>query len=156
MTRPDIAYAMSQAATFMSRPKDAHHKAVKRILRYLKGSEKLGIRYQKEDEAAPGCVNIIGYSDASYGDLPKGQSSFGYVFMLSGGAVAWKAGKLRAVSGCSICGHVYKGARLRQGYQRCLYCRRRFGEPRKHDDNFVDCSRCGTAGKCQTLHRFSQ
>ena len=47
-----------------------------------------------------------------------------------------------------------KRARLRQGYQRCLYCRRRFSEPRKHDDNFVGCNRCGTAGKCQTLRAF--
>ncbi|CAK7264022.1 Histone acetyltransferase [Sporothrix epigloea] len=38
-----------------------------------------------------------------------------------------------------------EGARPRQGYQRCLYCRRRFGEPRKYGDNFVECNRCGTA-----------
>ncbi|CAK7236979.1 Histone acetyltransferase [Sporothrix bragantina] len=32
-----------------------------------------------------------------------------------------------------------------EGFQHCLYCRRRYGEPRKYDDNFVDCGICGTA-----------
>ena len=37
-TRPDISYAVSQVAKYMSDPGMEHWKAVKRILRYLKGS----------------------------------------------------------------------------------------------------------------------
>ena len=69
MTRPDLAYAVSQAARFMSKPKQIHHKAVKRLLRYLKGSQHLGIRYYKSEATASNRATISGYSDASYGDL---------------------------------------------------------------------------------------
>ncbi|CAK7197553.1 Histone acetyltransferase [Sporothrix eucalyptigena] len=34
-----------------------------------------------------------------------------------------------------------------EAFERCLYCRRHYGEPRKYDENFVDCSSCGTAGE---------
>ena len=37
-SRPDIAMAVSQAARFTHNPKQSHAKAVKRIVRYLKGT----------------------------------------------------------------------------------------------------------------------
>ena len=38
-TRPDIAYAVSYLARFMSNPGRAHWEAVKRVIRYLKGTK---------------------------------------------------------------------------------------------------------------------
>ena len=38
-TRPDIAYAVSYLARFMSNPGHMHWEAVKRVIRYLKGTK---------------------------------------------------------------------------------------------------------------------
>ena len=37
-TRPDISYAVGMVSRYQSNPGKAHWKAVKRILRYLKGT----------------------------------------------------------------------------------------------------------------------
>jgi hypothetical protein len=46
-TRPDITYSVSQCAKFSSKPKNAHWWALKKILRYLKGTIDYGIHYKK-------------------------------------------------------------------------------------------------------------
>jgi hypothetical protein len=48
-TRPDIAFAVGVASQFMEDPRHSHLKVVKRILRYVKGTENLGLLYQKTD-----------------------------------------------------------------------------------------------------------
>ena len=47
-TRPDITYAVSNAAKFSSHPTAKHWTGVKRIMRYLKGTTNLGLFYSKE------------------------------------------------------------------------------------------------------------
>lgn len=42
-SRPDIAFAVNQCARFTHCPKDSHATAVKRILRYLKGTKDRGM-----------------------------------------------------------------------------------------------------------------
>ena len=42
-TRPDIAYAVGTLARFSSKPNQSHWTAIKRVLRYLKGTSNLGI-----------------------------------------------------------------------------------------------------------------
>ena len=64
-SRPDIAFSVGLCARFQSNPKETHHKAVKRILRYLKGTDDLSLFYLKSD-----VYDLKGYSDADYaGDL---------------------------------------------------------------------------------------
>ena len=46
-TRPDIAFSVHQVCQFMQKPMLDHFTAVKRILRYLKGSYHCGITFQK-------------------------------------------------------------------------------------------------------------
>ena len=49
-TRPDIiSYAVSQVARFSSSPTKDHWKAVKHILRYLRGTSDLGIQVEKTE-----------------------------------------------------------------------------------------------------------
>jgi Reverse transcriptase (RNA-dependent DNA polymerase) len=45
-TRPDIAFVVGIASRFMEDPKNPHLKVVKRILRYVKRAEDLGLFYQ--------------------------------------------------------------------------------------------------------------
>ena len=42
-SRPDIMFAVCLCARFQSNPKESHLKAVKRILRYIKGTTNLGL-----------------------------------------------------------------------------------------------------------------
>ena len=58
-TRPDIAFAVNSVARFNSNPQSDHWKALKRVLRYLKGANNVGILYRQD-----GSDKCIGFSDA--------------------------------------------------------------------------------------------
>ena len=92
-TRPDILYAVVTAARFMHDPGEVHWAAVKRILRYLKGTTNYGIHYQKTQ--FKGVVRLQGYSDASWGsdDVDTYKSNTGFVMLLSQKPVSWKSVK---------------------------------------------------------------
>ena len=88
-TRPDLAYVVGLISRFMERPTDLHQQAVKRVLRYLKGTTDLGIFYKRG-----GGDELIAFSDSDYaGDIEDRKSTSGYVFLLSSGAVAWSSKK---------------------------------------------------------------
>ncbi|KAL4182876.1 hypothetical protein AMTRI_Chr11g152410 [Amborella trichopoda] len=88
-TRPDVSFVMSLVSCFQSNLGEEHWKAVKRILRYLKGTMSYTLTYKGGTEIA-----IEGYLDASYlADPDDAKSISGYVFMHGGGAVSWKSKK---------------------------------------------------------------
>ena len=81
-TRPDICYAVGSISKFQSNSRLAHWKAVKRILRYLKGTADYVLCYQGSD------LRMIGYSDANWGsDLDERKSRSRYDFLLSNGTI---------------------------------------------------------------------
>ena len=97
-TRPDITYAVSNVAKFCAQPTKQHWIAVKRIMRYLKGTVKLGLLYSKD-----GSRKCIGYSDADWaGDIDDRRSTSGYLFQVSGAAVSWRSKKtvMRGIVNC--------------------------------------------------------
>eukprot|EP00253_Pinus_taeda_P022881 PITA_22881 len=47
-TRPDISFAVGILSRFMQKPCEGHWSAAKRVLRYLKGTQDLGIKYTQE------------------------------------------------------------------------------------------------------------
>jgi hypothetical protein len=71
----------------MGKPTELHLQAVKRALRYLKGTINFGIFYKKG-----GSESLVGYADSDY-DLEDQKSTSGYVFMLGSRAVAWSSKK---------------------------------------------------------------
>jgi len=86
VTRPDIMCAVGQLSQFNSNPSSKHLAAAKRVLRYLKGTSKLGITY------SPPITRLTGYSDADWaGDVNTRRSTTGYVVMLNNGAIAWRS-----------------------------------------------------------------
>ncbi|MCH81846.1 copia-type polyprotein, partial [Trifolium medium] len=90
-TRPDLAYSVCLVARYMDRPTEMHVAAIKRILRYLKGTLTDGIMYKKETGER---LELVGWSDSDYaGDLNDRKSTSGYVFMLSSGAISWSSKK---------------------------------------------------------------
>ena len=95
-TRPDIAFAVSHVARFCSSPTKEHWTAVKRILRYLKGTPNYGLTYSRNVNTDG---TLIGYSDADWaGDANDRKSTSGYFFMMSGAAVSWKSQKQTCVA----------------------------------------------------------
>lgn len=92
-TRPDICYAVGFVSRFQSNPGLAHWKAVKRILRYLKGTEDYVLCYQGTN------LRLIGYSDADWGsDLDERKSTSGYAFLLNNGAITWSSKKQSCIA----------------------------------------------------------
>jgi hypothetical protein len=90
-TRPDLTYSVCLVARFMDRPTEMHMMAVKRIMRYLKGTLTHGVMYKHKPD---GKFELIGWSDSDYaGDLNDRKSTSGYVFMLGTGAVSWSSKK---------------------------------------------------------------
>ena len=83
--RHDLMYVLGLVSRYMEKPTQLHMMVVKRILRYLRGTTKLGICYQK----GGGTNGLIVYSDSDYaGDFYDRRSASGYMFMISFGVVA--------------------------------------------------------------------
>uniref|UniRef100_A0AAV1UWJ1 Integrase catalytic domain-containing protein n=1 Tax=Peronospora matthiolae TaxID=2874970 RepID=A0AAV1UWJ1_9STRA len=79
-TRQDIAYAVGYVSRFMENPQQEHWTAVKRIFRYLQGTNSHGLRFQPSDK-----IDFRGYSDADWAsDHADRKSTSGYTFMLMG------------------------------------------------------------------------
>ncbi|CAL8999350.1 unnamed protein product, partial [Prunus brigantina] len=92
-TRPDIAFSVNQACQFMHNPMESHVVAVKRILRYLKGTLDFGIHFQ------PGILNLQAYSDADWaGDPNDRRSVSGYIVYLGSSPISWASKKQHTVS----------------------------------------------------------
>ncbi|KAJ3529254.1 hypothetical protein NM688_g7878 [Phlebia brevispora] len=93
-TRPDIAFAVQSLSQFSSRPSQQHWTAVKHVLRYLKGTEGLGITYGLTADAP-----LIGYSDADWGQaLTDRRSVSGFAFLFAGDAITWSSKKQPTVA----------------------------------------------------------
>ncbi|KAH9782310.1 hypothetical protein KPL71_008845 [Citrus sinensis] len=86
---PDISHAVSVVSRYMASPGKEHWKGVKWILRYLKGTLNVGLVYGKNSGTEEG---LWGYVDSDYaGDLERKRSLTGYLFMLNGCLINWKA-----------------------------------------------------------------
>jgi histone deacetylase 1/2 len=92
-TRPDIAFSVNQACQFMHNPMESHVVAVKRILRYLRGTLDYGIHFQ------PGTLNLQAYSDADWAGDPNDRHSIsGFVVYLGSSPILWASKKQHTVS----------------------------------------------------------
>ncbi|GJT64826.1 ribonuclease H-like domain, reverse transcriptase, RNA-dependent DNA polymerase [Tanacetum coccineum] len=49
-TRPDLSYSVGLLSRFMQEPKEQHMKAIKQVLRYVKGTKDYGITYKHNGE----------------------------------------------------------------------------------------------------------
>jgi hypothetical protein len=82
----NIAHAVGVLSRAMATPKKADREASKRVLRYLKGAEQDGIVFGGNSRG------IKAYCDADFaGDRETRKSRTAYVFILNGGAVAWRS-----------------------------------------------------------------
>ena len=90
-TRPDIAYAVSQAARFSHNPKKSHASAVKTIIRYLSGSKDQGVIYKRPKNLRLDC-----YVDADFAGLYGREPPENPISVKS------RTGYIMSVGGCYI------------------------------------------------------
>ncbi|KAD5508934.1 hypothetical protein E3N88_16637 [Mikania micrantha] len=91
-TRPDLSYFVGYASRYMQTPKQVQ--ALKQILRYLKGTTKLGLFYQRG-----GSDVLHGFKDSSYSaDRDDGRSITGMIFFYGERPVTWNFHKQATVA----------------------------------------------------------
>ena len=84
-SRPDVMQPVGQVARFQAAPKESHIIAVKRILRYLKGTEEYGLWYPKGNN-----LIIQAFTDAYWaGSIDDRKSTCGASFYLGGCLISW-------------------------------------------------------------------
>ena len=97
-TRPDIAYAVNCVARYVQKPKVAHWNACKRVLRYLRGTSNLGLRFTGTTGNANFTCESV-FSDADWGSDPTDRRSVtGYAVKMSHCAVSWVSKKQTTVA----------------------------------------------------------
>ncbi|RVX21766.1 Retrovirus-related Pol polyprotein from transposon RE1 [Vitis vinifera] len=93
-SRPDIMYSVCLCAIFQSCPKESHLSAVKRILKYLKGTMDIGLWYPKGDN-----FKLIGYSDADFtGCKVERKSTNDTCHFIGYSLVSWNSKKQNSIA----------------------------------------------------------
>jgi len=96
-TRPDICFAVNRVCQFMHAPTDSHWAAVKRILRYLRGTASHGLYITRSSSFA-----LHGFTDADWaGSVEDRKSTSGYLVFFGQTPISWKSGKQRTVASSS-------------------------------------------------------
>ena len=99
-TRPDIMYAVHQIAKYSSDPRQSHGEAILYLIRYLKKTRELGIRFKPDPKKGFEC-----YCDADFSGLwnktfapvdpSTSKSRSGWIIFYAGCPVSW-ASKLQS------------------------------------------------------------
>ncbi|BBN68753.1 hypothetical protein Prudu_560S000100 [Prunus dulcis] len=92
-SRPGITFSVNQACQFIHNPMESHVMAVKRILRYLKGTIDFGIHFQH------GLLNLQTYSDDDWAVDPNDRRSIlGCIVYLVSSPISWASKKQHTIS----------------------------------------------------------
>ncbi|PNX58596.1 copia protein, partial [Trifolium pratense] len=93
-SRPDIMFSVCMCARFQANPKESHLSAVKRIMRYLIGTQKMGLWYPR----GTNCT-LVGYSDSDFaGCKMDRKSTSGTCHLLGNSLVSWHSKKQASVA----------------------------------------------------------
>ncbi|GJX97393.1 ribonuclease H-like domain-containing protein [Tanacetum coccineum] len=86
-TRPDLSYAVQQLCLYMHDPREPHLNAMKRVLRYLRGTTDFGLQLFRSPTS-----QLIAYSDAYWAGCPAmRRSTSGYCAFLGDNLLAWSS-----------------------------------------------------------------
>lgn len=95
LTRPDITYAVNFLSQFNDNFTEYHWTCAKRILRYLKGSKHLKLKFSKGDTST---LDLVGFVDSDWTNDSDRKSYSGYVFKFSSGPVSWQCMKKKTTA----------------------------------------------------------
>ena len=86
-TRPDISYAVQQVCLYMHDPREPHFTALKRILRYVRGTIEHGLQLHVSST-----TQLSAYTDADWAGCPvTRRSTSGYCVFLGDNLLSWSA-----------------------------------------------------------------
>ena len=117
-TRPNILNAVNHLSRFLDKPNMSQWVASKHVLRYLKGTADLKLKYYKDST-----VQLVGSANADWnGALADRRSTTGYYFKLDGpgGTIRWAVKKQQTVA-LSSCEAEYQS--MAAVVQEALYLR---------------------------------
>ena len=77
-TRPDISLAVSKLCKYSKRPGNKHVVGLKRLLRYLRGTENVGLRYDNKGPEVSECMTDSAHGD----DYDTRRSTMSYLLFL--------------------------------------------------------------------------
>ena len=93
-SRPNIAYTVQQVCLHMHTPREPHLTALKRILRYLRGSIDYGLLLRPSPMS-----ELVVYTDADWASCPKTcRSTSSYAVFLGTNLISWAAKRQPVVS----------------------------------------------------------
>jgi histone deacetylase 1/2 len=94
LTRLDLSYSVNKVCQFLHAPTTTHWTAVKRILRYVQGTVKLGLTFQKSASSL-----LSAFSDADWaGCIDDRRSTGGFAVFFGPNLISWSARKQATVS----------------------------------------------------------
>ena len=119
-TRPDIAFAVNLLARYSATPTRRHWVGVKTILRYLRGTQDLGLWFPKNQDPS-----MVGYVDAGYMSNPhNARSQTGFVFLCGNTAISWRSVKQTLVATSTNHSEIIA---LYEATRECVWLRRMIG-----------------------------
>ena len=93
-TRPDIAFAVQQVCLFMHAPLESHYNALKRILRYIKGTLDHSLQLSPNKSHT-----LTACSDADWAGCPNTrQSTSGYCIFHGDNLISWSSKRQQTFS----------------------------------------------------------
>ena len=91
--RSDVIFSVCMCARFQASPRESHLKATKRILRYLKHTQNVGLWYPKGVK-----FELVGYSDSDYAGCKVERKSTSDTCQLLGRSIiSWSSKKQNSV-----------------------------------------------------------
>eukprot|EP00253_Pinus_taeda_P033721 PITA_33721 len=93
-TRPDIMHAVGIVGRFQANPKETHLQAVKRIFKYLQGTQNYGLWYPRYTD-----ITLHAYTDADWaGSVDDRKSTSGGAFFMGSILVSWFSKKQSSIA----------------------------------------------------------
>eukprot|EP00253_Pinus_taeda_P003351 PITA_03351 len=93
-TRPDIMHAVGIVGRFQANPKETHLQIVKRIFKYLRGTQNYGLWYPRDSD-----LTLHAYTDADWaGSVDDRKSTSGGAFFMGPRLVYWFSKKESSIA----------------------------------------------------------
>ncbi|GKB88886.1 retrovirus-related pol polyprotein from transposon TNT 1-94 [Tanacetum coccineum] len=94
ITRPDVSFAVNKLSQFMHAPTQLHLQALKRVLRYLKGTIHHGLFLNQKS-----AITLTAFSDSNWGGIKdNSRSTTAYILYLGSNIISWRLARQKSVS----------------------------------------------------------